>query len=94
MGIATTATLIIALAVTLTVLGVGLQLVIGLGTVIAVWRSGGPRALLSYFFNPVEYRERQREKIRAGFRKSREHRHGPRHDGERHVMPPPPRQNP
>jgi hypothetical protein len=74
MSIATTASLIIGLAVALTVLGIVAQLVIGLGTLIVVWRSGGPHALLSYFFNPVEYRERQREKIRAGFRKSRRRR--------------------
>lgn len=94
MDITTTATFIIGLAVTFTVLGVVAQLVIGLGTVIAVWRGGGPRAWLSYFFNPVEYRERQREKIRAGFRKSREHcSYRPRRDGERRAMPPP-RPNP
>ena len=31
-------------------------------------RGGGLRTYVAYLFNPIEFRERQREKIRAGFR--------------------------
>lgn len=37
-------------------------------------RGGGLRAYIAYVFNPIEFRERQREKIRAGFRRGRQRR--------------------
>ncbi|MBN1887884.1 MAG: hypothetical protein JW850_07825 [Thermoflexales bacterium] len=44
-------------------------------------RGGGLRAIFSYLFNPVEFRERQREKIRAGFRRNRQHSRSHREGG-------------
>ena len=58
---------VIALAVLVT-LG---KMIVAVMTAYVAYTSGGKRAVFDYFFNPNVYRERQRERIRAGFRRNR-----------------------
>jgi hypothetical protein len=49
-------------------------IVIAIVRLFVACRGGGLRAYIAYVFNPAEFRERQREKIRAGFRRGRQRR--------------------
>ncbi len=58
---------IFAIAIGVMLIGIIGQIVL----IIVIVRDGGLRAMFNYLFRPIEFRERQREKIRAGFRRGR-----------------------
>lgn len=47
------------------------KIIVAVAQLAIIARNNGLRAVLDYVLRPIEFRERQREKIRAGFRRNR-----------------------